>query len=182
MRQVSKTLLLKSLLIVLGFTLPHLCLAYDLRDNAIEHARQGQLHMVLGHPAVAIEEFKAALRLNGYTPLAAGIYNNLGIAYQSTRQYALAIAALQRACRLHPGYALYYRNLTEAYWRAGTLPKVQNRLLEEIRNNPDHGEAWYLLGFIYQKQGETVEARRCLEKYHQLEPQNEMTYVTKKSF
>jgi tetratricopeptide (TPR) repeat protein len=148
--------------------------AYDLKDNAIAHARKGQLLMERGQYEEAIEEFKAAILLNPFASMAAPIYNNLGLAYRVTQNYPLAYAAFQRACRMQPPFSLYYRNLINTYSEAGQLPQVQAQFEALTIDNPDNAEAWFLLGLTYQKTGNKEKARPCFERFLQLQPEAEL--------
>lgn len=148
--------------------------AYDLKDNAIAHARNGQLLMEREQYEEAIEELKAAIRLNPYASMAAPIYNNLGLAYRFTRNYPYAYASFQRACRMQPPFSLYYRNLIETYQMAGELSAVKTRLKALTVENPENAEAWFLLGLAYQKEGNFKQARPCFKRFLALQPEVEM--------
>lgn len=146
--------------------------AYDLKDNAVLHGRNGQLLMDRGQYGEAAEEFKAALRLNPYTPLSAALYNNLGLAYREMGNYPLAYASFQHAFRIQPTYALYYKNLIETYARAGSLSKVENTLKAVLRENPLNSEGWFLLGLTYQESGDKKAAKTCFSQFLKLEPES----------
>lgn len=174
-RSVAKRLpLLTGLLFFSLFLLPAEGMAYDLKDNAIAHARNGQLLMERQQYEEAIEEFKAAIRLNPYASLAAPIYNNLGMAYRLTRNYANAYASFQRAIRIQPPFALYYRNLIDTYRSAGHLPAVKTQLTALTQDNPDNAEAWFLLGLTYQQEGNPSQAQPCFERFLKLQPEAEL--------
>ncbi|WP_373532633.1 tetratricopeptide repeat protein [Vampirovibrio sp.] len=148
--------------------------AYDLKDNAIAHARNGQLLMERGQYEEAIEELKAAIRLNPFASMAAPIYNNLGLAYRLTHHYPLAYASFQRACRMQPPFSLYYRNLINTYDQEGRLAEVQTQFKALTADNPDNAEAWFMLGLTYQKTGDMTQARPCFERFLQLQPEAEL--------
>jgi tetratricopeptide (TPR) repeat protein len=148
--------------------------AYDLHDNAILHANNGQLLMERQQYDQAIEEFKAALQLNPYTNLSASLYNNLGLAYRELHNYAYAYASFQRACRLQPTFSLYYKNLIETYAQAGALGTVKRQLQAAIQRDPGDAEAWFMLGLLYKEQGSRKAAKACFERFIKLEPESEM--------
>jgi tetratricopeptide (TPR) repeat protein len=148
--------------------------AYDLKDNAIAHARNGQLLMERGQYEEAIEELKAAILLNPFASMAAPIYNNLGLAYRITRNYPMAYASFQRACRMQPPFSLYYRNLINTYNEAGQLPQAQSQFEALTEDNPENAEAWFLLALSYQKAGNMAQARPCFERFLQLQPEAEL--------
>lgn len=154
-------------------------LAYDLRDNAILHANNGQVLMERGQYPAAIEEFKAAIRLNPYTAMAASLYNNLGLAYRQTGQYALAYASFQHASRIQPTSALYLKNLIETYAAAGQLGEVEKTLNTIVAINPENAEAWFMLGLLYKEQGNRQAARTSFMKFIKLEPGSELAHAAK---
>ena len=146
--------------------------AYDLKDNAILHGQKGQLLMEREQYAEAAEEFKAALRLNPYTPLSAALYNNLGLCYRALGDYANAYACFQRAFRIQPTYGLYYKNLIETYSRAGRLSDVMIGLKAVLKDNPMDSEAWFLLGLAFSEQGNKEDAKTCFAQFLKLEPRS----------
>lgn len=166
--------LLSSTLLLASLTFPAGAMAYDLRDNAIAHARNGQLLMERDRPAEAIDEFKAALLLNPYTSLSAALYNNLGLAYRAVGNYPYAFASFQRACRIQPTFSYYYKNLIETYAAAGRLGKAERALQAIVDKNPDNAEAWFMLGLLYKEQGNRKQAKLCFETFLKLEPESEM--------
>ncbi len=148
--------------------------AYDLHDNAILHANNGKLFMERGQYGQAAEEFKAALRLNPATSLSGALYNNLGLAYRELDNYPLAYVSFQRAIRIQPTYALYYKNLMETYAAAGRLTDMEQALREVIRVNPVDAEAWFMLGLLYQEQQNRKAAKTCFTRFLKLEPGSEL--------
>lgn len=155
------------------------CQAYDLKDNAILHARNGQLLMERGQAADAVEEFKAALLLNPYTSLSASLYNNLGLAYRALGNYPYAYVSFQRACRINPTFSMYYQNLIDTYVIAGQITKVERVLSNVVDQNPDNAEAWFMLGLIYKEQGNRSQAKACFERFLKLEPESEMAQAAR---
>ncbi len=148
--------------------------AYDLRENSILHARQGQLLMEQEQYDEASEELKAAIRLNPYTSMSGALYNNLGLAYRALGDYSLAIASFQHACRLQPTYALYYKNLIETYAAAGQLPKAQALLQAITKSNPANAEAWFMLGLLHRENGNRTASKLCFQQLLRLEPESEL--------
>lgn len=122
----------------------------------------------------AIEEFKAAIRLNPFASMAAPVYNNLGLAYRFTHNYPYAYASFQRACRMQPPFSLYYRNLIDTYQMAGQLHQVIKDFKAITEDNPDNAEAWFMLGLAYQTTGNMNLARPCLERFLELQPEAEL--------
>lgn len=148
--------------------------AYDLHNNAILHARRGQLFMERNQHAEAIEEYKAAILLRPYNGMAASLYNNLGLAYRANGQTELAIAAFQHACRIQPTYALYFSNLIETYVRSGLASQVAQELKTVTTWNPDDAEAWFMLGLLYKEMGDLKAAKACMAEFLKLQPKSEL--------
>ncbi len=130
--------------------------------------------MVLQRYNEAIEEFKIGLRLNPYSSLSASLYNNLGIAYQKTRNFPMAISSYQRAIRIHPNFELYYKNLIQTYADARKLSSARNTMRHILSINPEDSEAWYLMGLIFDKMGEKQDARDAFSRFLKLEPESRL--------
>ncbi len=143
---------------------------YDLHDNGILHTRHGLLYLERGQNLDAIEEFKAAIKLNPFAGEAAPIYNDLGLAYRNVGNYPLAIASFQRACRIAPTFSMYFINLAHTYQMANQLPVAEKMIRQSLLNNSTDAEGWYLLGLIHQEQQQPAAARLCFQKYLTLQP------------
>jgi tetratricopeptide (TPR) repeat protein len=166
----------------LGFSLFLQCqnaLAYDLHDNAILHARRGQLFLERQQPQDAIEEYKAAILLNPTTSMSAALYNDLGIAYRENGQATLAIASFQHACRIQPTYALYFQNLIETYVAAQQTAQAELELQRITQENPDDAEAWFMLGLLYKETGNRKQAKACLARFLKLKPESELAQAAR---
>lgn len=161
------------------FPAPGMAADYNLKDNAIAHARNGQLLMERQQYEEAIEEFKASIRLNPFASMAAPVYNNLGLAYRAVRNYPYAYVSFQRAFRLQPTFSLYYRNLVDTYKEAGQLPRLKTQLLAITTDNPENAESWFLLGLAYREEGAKQEARDCFERFLKLQPEAEMAQAAR---
>lgn len=148
--------------------------AYEVSDNAIWHGQQGQVLMETGHVAEAVEEYKAAIRLNPFTAMAAPLYNDLGLAYQAMGNYPLAFVSFQHAVRIQPNYALYYKNLIETYAVANRLPEVEAALKSALKRNPHDAEAWFMLGLLYQECKDVKASKACFARFLKLEPDSDL--------
>ena len=102
----------------------------------------------------------------------ADLYNRLGALQAEFGDYPGAIKHLEKAAAIDPGsYDLRY-NLGLAYYRNGDLTRAL-QILESMRNQKNSAEIENLLGEVYEKKGQYVEAVRAFQKASELEPANE---------
>jgi tetratricopeptide (TPR) repeat protein len=100
------------------------------------------------------------------------LYNRLGALQAEFGDYPGAIKHLERAAAIDTGsYDLRY-NLGLAYYRNGDLIRAL-QILESLHNQRDTGEIENLLGEVYEKKGQYLEAVRAFQKATELEPANE---------
>lgn len=118
----------------------------------------------------AIWTYQEAIRPNPVAPVTAPVYNNLGLAYNEMKEYSLATVCFQRAIRLQPQFALYYKNLVETYRLDGQLDTAKTTLQQAVEINPHHAEAWLMMGLIAEKQGQSQEALDAYETFITLAP------------
>lgn len=144
--------------------------AFDLRNNAVQHAERGILYLERSQPDAAIDEFLSALKLNPGSALSASLYNNLGLSYRAMGNHPLAVASFQHAIRLQPNYALYYKNLIETYARGGDLSEARRAFEHILSANPDNTEALFLMGLIYQETHQQNLAKETFQRFLKLEP------------
>ena len=97
----------------------------------------------------AITHYTAAIALN---PENAGAYNNRGIAYRHTSEFAAAIADYNKAIALNPGNARFYSNRGIAYRHTSEFAAAIADYNKAIALNPgnarfysNRGEAWLYL-------------------------------------
>ena len=80
------------------------------------HFLSGLTHLQENRPALAVEEFKKAIRLDDKSPYS---HKGLGIAYTQMRRYPEAIAALRKALELNPYYVDVRNDLGTALMLSG---------------------------------------------------------------
>lgn len=90
--------------------------------------------------------------------LSHNIHNNLGITYDKLGRYEEAIAELNEALRLNPGYIEVHNNLAVTYDRIGKRDEAVRELREALKLNPGYTEAHNNLGNIYAGSGRYEEA------------------------
>ncbi len=135
---------------IVGMSLP--AWSYDVHDNIFQHNREGVWQLQERTLIEAIAEFKAALALKPSTSIAASLYHNWGVSALAMRDYPAAFKAFQQACQLQPTYLIFRQDLAHAYALAGLLPQAQAALRDTLALNAKDGEAWLLLGLLYQEQ------------------------------
>jgi len=84
----------------------------------------------------------------------AGVYNNLGAAYQAKGQFDMAIEQYQAALRLKPDNADAHYNLGAAYQAKGQFDMAIEQYQAALRLKPDNAEAHNNLGAAYQARGQ----------------------------
>ena len=102
--------------------------------------------------------------------LSHNIHNNLGITYDKLGMYEEAIAELNEALRLNPGYIEVHNNLAVTYDKMGKRDEAVGELQEALRLNPGYTEAHNNLGNIYAGSGRYEEAIKELGEAIRLNP------------
>ena len=153
---------------------------YDMQGSAYVRAQQAEALLQTHQYEQAIAIFKIALQLDPYSPLAATIYNNLAVAYRQTRNFPMAISAMQRAIRMNPGFLRTYDNLIETYRQAGHLPLALERLNAMVIQNPQNAEAWCLLGIAYTEAGNPRIAHAAFTRFLKKSPQSRLAAPIRK--
>jgi tetratricopeptide (TPR) repeat protein len=100
------------------------------------------------------------------------VYTRLGVEQAGAGDFAGAIANLQRAHKLQPQSTTAQYNLGLAYYRSGNLDHAVE-MLESLRKNADAAEVENLLGEVYEKKAEYLNAVRAFQKAAEMEPRNE---------
>lgn len=105
------------------------------------------------------------------------IWNHLGLAYSSKRDFEKAIDALEISLSIDDEYAVAYRSLGTVYLSRFLETRIKEDLEKSIRNfgmsvdlEPGYAAAYNSLGVAYKEYGQTEEAIRCWEKAFELRP------------
>ena len=106
------------------------------------------------------------------SPASADLHNRLGAVQAEFGDYASAIKNLEKANSLQPDSYEFRYNLGLAYHRKGD-PGHALQILEPLRQQRDGAEIENLLGEVYEKKGQYLEAVRAFQKGTELEPANE---------
>jgi tetratricopeptide (TPR) repeat protein len=134
----------------------------------------GWLNLFKGQ--LALKEFAAARRtadrIAQFSPGSGEVYTRLGVEQAGAGDFAGAVANLQRARKLQPRSTTAQYNLGLAYYRSGNLDHAVE-MLGSLRKNEDTAEVENLLGEVYEKKAEYLNAVRALQKAAEMEPRNE---------
>ena len=103
--------------------------------------------------------------------LAEALYHEALILSERQR-YPEAIAALERAISLHPGYPIYLGTLGETYSFAGDYQQAEYWLSEAVRNVPSQGYPYWMLGRYYLRRQMVDLAVSALEQAVNATPQS----------
>ena len=88
-----------------------------------------------------------------------------------------AQADLERAVRLHPGAALVQQQYSALLASLGRLPEAISAVTRATELDPLRGNAWHLLGYWYNLNGQFGLAGPALERALELNPDSEVTWV-----
>jgi TolB-like protein/tetratricopeptide (TPR) repeat protein len=88
-----------------------------------------------------------------------------------------AQADLERAVRLNPGDALVQQQYSALLASLGRLPEAINAGRRATELDPLRGNAWQLLGYWYNLNGQFDLAARALDRALELNPDSEVTWV-----
>jgi tetratricopeptide (TPR) repeat protein len=113
-----------------------------------------------------------AERISQIAPASADLHNRLGAVQAESGDYTGAIKNLEKAIALQPGSYEFRYNLGLAYHR-NSDPAHALGVLEPIRQQRDNPEIENLLGEVYEKKGQYLEAVRAFQRGAELEPANE---------
>ncbi|MGB7059451.1 MAG: tetratricopeptide repeat protein, partial [Geitlerinemataceae cyanobacterium] len=148
----------------------------DLRQSeaAKAHVKQGIVQQEQGQLDAAVSSYRQAIRCFGNGQDTAVdrllIYNNLGCALTTLKQYDEAMAAYLEARRLSPDYAPLYNNLGQLWLMRGELDRAIAAYQRSLQLDPDRVLTAYNLGKALQRQKRHAEAVDCFEKVLQLHP------------
>jgi tetratricopeptide (TPR) repeat protein len=171
--------------------------------EAVPHLRLGESYAKQGKFSVALAEFQKAVglapadrsawlnvlqtqlalkrfreaqisaeRISQLDPASADLHNRLGAVQAEFGDYAGAIKNLEKANALQPDSYEFRYNLGLAYHRNGDGVRAL-KILEPLRRQRETGEIENLLGDVYEKKGQYLEAVRAFQRSADLEPANE---------
>ncbi|GAB4132640.1 MAG: hypothetical protein Kow0040_13740 [Thermogutta sp.] len=111
----------------------------------------------------ALETYQRAVK---YHPENAAAWNHLGLCLARQGKLSEAADALQKAVNLDPRHELYRTNLAVIFVEAGRTEEA----LQQLRAVQDEAQAYYNLGYLLQKRGDTTAAARYFNLALQRKP------------
>jgi tetratricopeptide (TPR) repeat protein len=144
-------------------------------DNAWAFQMLGSTQHALGRVGVAISNYRKAVSL-GQDSRA---YANLGLAYFEQKRFDEARQAYEQAVRLEPGLAALQAGLGDCYRKLDQRDKARDAYLlavraaeQDLRTNPNDGEALAALALYHAKLGDAARARRYASEAVRQSPSN----------
>jgi tetratricopeptide (TPR) repeat protein len=138
------------------------------------HKGLGDLYMAQGLPAMAADSYRAAIGLDAWWPQA-----QLGLAYalESLGQVDLALAQLQNAVEVAPGYVEAQVALADFYEQHGRLGDALELYQQTAADHPGNPRATLALAQAYQSRQLWAEAEAIYRRTIALTPGNSEAYV-----
>jgi Tfp pilus assembly protein PilF len=138
----------------------------SLADERIARAEE---LLVSGNPALAAEQFRAALQLDpGSVPAMIG----LGGVYLTLAQYDAAEKEYRKALRLAPNTAELHHHLGLTLYRRGVYSGAAQQLRRAIELDREHAPSYLILGEALNQVGEIDAAIDALEDALRLQPES----------
>jgi protein O-mannosyl-transferase len=136
-------------------------------DNAVARRNLGDVLVLQGQPAAAIEQFEQAIRIK---PGDAEAHYNLAAVLAAQGRETEAAEHYRKAIQFNPGHAEACNNLGSLLAKQGQLDEAINQFQQAVRAKPDYPEARYNLGIAFASQGRLDDAALQFQKVIQLRP------------
>ena len=136
-------------------------------DAWLAHNNLGKVLMGEGSPALAREQFEAALRLG---PDSAEVHTNLGNALEEMNLVSPAQAQYNAAVKLDPAFAGAHYGLGRSLLRSGHPAEAAAELQRTVTLTPRHAAAHNNLGLAFAQLGRSVDAIGEYQEALQLDP------------
>ncbi len=130
-------------------------------DNPALHNNLGNLYVLSNHMDAAIEEYKAAARLDRRSAVP---WNNIGTTYKKTGKTLPAKDAFQKAISIDPSYALAYYNLGTLYDDAGDYDNAMEYYLKALSLKPELADVKINPQAVNNRNLDIVKLRHYLEE------------------
>jgi tetratricopeptide (TPR) repeat protein/glycosyltransferase involved in cell wall biosynthesis len=138
-------------------------------DNAELWSNRSITLRFLRRPDDAIASLEHAIALQ---PDYVNALCNLGIILKEQMEFAAAIVAFERATSIEPGNAALWANFAAVYERMGERDRMRELAQRGVDVDPQHPEAYNLLGNCHMEAGSFREALALYEQVVALDPPN----------
>jgi tetratricopeptide (TPR) repeat protein len=111
-----------------------------------------------------------------FAPYSTGVYNNLGVSYNSIGDRERAVELFKKAIDLDPERESAYFNLGNVYKEISEDRKAIDAYKKAIEIRPDYAMAYNNMGFVYGLMGEDEEAVESFRKAIEISPNRAHAY------
>ncbi|MGE3853202.1 MAG: tetratricopeptide repeat protein [Planctomycetota bacterium] len=132
-----------------------------------DHVRRGLLRMALGNPDGAVEDYRAALRID---PDMAEAHFNIGVARQAAHDLDGALNEYTEALRLNPRYVAALNNRGHALFEAGRRTEAMKDFDAALRIDPRMPDALNNRGTARRRLGDVDGAIRDFDLLLEIRP------------
>lgn len=139
------------------------------RNHRRARLRRGQLRLLRGRCASAVEDFTAAL---GIAAQDAEVYQCRGDAQAIQGRLAEAEADYTRCLALDPSRSRARFNRAVAYRLQGQLSRALTEFTRVVQEHPDHGSAYFNRGLVYSALGSSEQAIADFTRAIELHPKH----------
>jgi tetratricopeptide (TPR) repeat protein len=126
-----------------------------------------------GDSAEAIEKYRAMIKL---APHLAAAYNNLGMLYFNSHDYAHAAEVLKRGLELHPDMPTASAMLGMSYFQLGADEKAEPLLRAALKANPTDNTIEMMLAHILINLRKYTEAASYLNNFLERNPKDQQAW------
>jgi tetratricopeptide (TPR) repeat protein len=134
---------------------------------------QAKTAQQLGDTAAAIEKYRAMVKL---APHLAAAYNNLGMLYFNSHDYAHAAEVLKRGLELHPDMPTASAMLGMSYFQLGVDDKAEPLLRVALKANPTDDTVEMMLSHILINLRKYAEAASYLNNFLERNPKDQQAW------
>ncbi len=105
--------------------------------NAVAHYNLGNAYLYQGQPKDAMQSYETAARLQKDKPRGAQVYHNMGVIFQSQKQFAEAVECYKNALRRNPKDDETRYNLALCLHQLKNQPQDQNQQNQEQQDQKE---------------------------------------------
>jgi tetratricopeptide (TPR) repeat protein len=132
------------------------------------YLERGLLYLKNRETSKAVEDFSAAIKKNDGSKLDA--LTNRAYMYFQQGQYERALADLNEALKIKPGFPWVYRLMANAYYKKGDFGEAVEHASKAIELDPNEAEGYLVRGALYLQQQRYEQAKADFKKIQALRP------------